>query len=131
MTRRRISVSLIAAAATTLALVSPAQAAEAEPGSAGLSSSLSSSAPAENEEPGTGETEDGGGGDEDGSPAEEPQGNLGSFAVTEEVELAFAVLEAIMAVGAATTTGLITYVKLVPGADAQVRDFLSQFGIQP
>lgn len=129
MTRRRITVSLIAAAATAMALVTPAQAAEAEaePGSVDLSSNLSSSAPEENEadesEPGNDE--------ENGEGGEDPQGNLGSLESTEEMELTFAILEAIMAVGTATTTGLITYVNLVPGADDQVRNFLGQFGIQP
>lgn len=131
MTRRRITVSLIAAAATAMALVTPAQAAEAEtePGSVDLSSNLSSSAPADDEadgsEPGDDEENDGGETDEN------PQGNLGSLESTEEMELTFAILEAIMAVGTAATTGLVTYVSLVPGADDQVRNFLGQFGIQP
>lgn len=121
MTRRSITVSLIAAAATAMALVTPAQAAEAEPGSADLSANLSSTAPAEDD---TDEPESG---DEDGN----PQSNLGSFESTDEMELTFAVLEAVMAVGTAATTGLVTYVSLVPGADDQVRNFLGQFGIQP
>lgn len=123
MTRRRITVSLIAAAATAMALVTPAQAAEAEaePGSVDLSSNLSSSAPEDNDVDGA----------EPGEADDNPQGNLGSFEPTDEMELTFAILEAIMAVGTATTTGLITYVNLVPGADDQVRNFLGQFGIQP
>lgn len=111
MTRRRIAVSLVAAAATSLALVSPAHAA---PSLSSTSSALSSSASAEEET--------------DGDDAVE--GPLGSLVLDDEAEMVFAVLEAAMAAGNLSTTAVATYVEMVPGGGQQVRDFLGQFGIR-
>lgn len=159
MTRRRISLALIAAATTTLALVTPAQAATTEDN--GLSSQLSagssvlgSSSPTETETPTETPTETAAPGTEttvpplpeecedavDDEPAAEnadadeavdcePEVALGSLEMTEEMEWVFLGFEVFFTLGTAVITALSTYAKVVPGGADQLRGFLDQFGI--
>lgn len=140
MTRRRISLALIAAATATMSLSVPAQAATTE--DSGLSSQLSSgssalgsSSPAETGTPVPEECEEGAGAEVDADATEdevvncEPEVELGSLAMTEEWEWIFLGFEAFFSIGTAVVTAMTAYAKVVPGGDAQIREFLNQFGI--
>lgn len=140
MTRRRISLALIAAATATMSLSVPAQAATTE--DSGLSSQLSSgssalgsSSPAETGTPAPEECEEGAGTEVDADATEdevvncEPEVELGSLAMTEEWEWIFLGFEAFFSIGTAVVTAMTAYAKVVPGGDAQIREFLNQFGI--
>ena len=127
MIRRRLAVALVAAASTSLALVTPVHAEETEPGLSSLSSvsSLSSTTDTETETdpeaPGT---------DEDEETTSELPGWAGSLELSPEAELTIEVIRAVMAVGLAATQAAVIIVPLVPGGVDQLRDFLAQFGIQ-
>lgn len=127
MIRRRLAVALVAAASTSLALVTPVHAEETEPGLSSLSSvsSLSSTTDTDTETdpeaPGT---------DEDEETTSELPGWAGSLELSPEAELTIEVIRAVMAVGLAATQAAVIIVPLVPGGVDQLRDFLAQFGIQ-
>ena len=116
MIRRRLSVALVAAASTTLALVAPVHAEETGQDISSLSS-LSS-------------TTDTTTPDVDEDKKVELPGWAGSLEMTPEAELNFEILRAILTLGMAATQAAVIIVPLLPGGVDQLRAFLAQFGIQ-
>ncbi len=117
MIRRRLAVALVAATSTTLALVTPVQAEEAADTSASLSSTSSLSS--------TDETTDSG-----ETPANDLPGWAQSMVIDEETAGYLAIAEAVLAVGAAVTQGLVIVLPFIPGGVDQLRATLEQFGIR-
>ncbi|QGU04981.1 hypothetical protein [Corynebacterium comes] len=113
MIRRRLSVALVAAASTTLALVTPAHAdtqMESEPSFSSLSSGSS--------------------GDSDDENSELP-GWAQSMVLDEDSLLVLEIIRAVMATGLAITQGAVLALPFIPGGKDQLRDFLASLGIQP
>ena len=125
MIRRRLAVALVAAASTSLALVTPVHAEETEPGLSSLSSVSSLSSTTDTDTDTETETDP-----EAPGTDEELPGWAGSLELSPEAELTIEVIRAVMAVGLAATQAAVIIVPLVPGGVDQLRDFLAQFGIQ-
>lgn len=131
MIRRRLAVALVAAASTSLALVTPVHAEETEPGLSSLSSVSSLSSTTDTDTDTETETDpEAPGTDEDEETTSELPGWAGSLELSPEAELTIEVIRAVMAVGLAATQAAVIIVPLVPGGVDQLRDFLAQFGIQ-
>ncbi len=116
--RRRLSVALVAATSTALALVTPVHA--GEPGQDSNSLSSTSSLSSSSEEDTTGLNGAGG----------QLPGWAGSLEMSPESELAIEIVKAVMAVGLAATQAAVIVLPLMPGGVDQLRAFLAQFGIQ-
>ncbi|MDO5668849.1 MAG: hypothetical protein Q4G50_02475 [Corynebacterium sp.] len=114
MIRRRLAVALVAATSTTLALVTPVQAEEGADTSASLSSTSSVSS-----------TDDSNTTGENDLP-----GWAQSMVIDEETAGYLAIAEAVFAVGAAITQGLVIVLPFIPGGVDQLRATLEQFGIR-
>ncbi len=119
MIRRRLSVALVAAASTTLALVAPVHAEETGQDISSLSSLSSLSSTTDTTTP-----------DVDEDEKVELPGWAGSLEMTPEAELNFEILRAILTLGMAATQAAVIIVPLLPGGVDQLRAFLAQFGIQ-
>ncbi len=149
MNRRRMSVTLVAAATTALALVSPAQAVE----------SNTDPAPQENQETTTETAEDGssfmgpmdlvrsiaGGYGSSGVPEDENTGGgagdvveeeepelpdwAGSLAVPEQLELPLAIITALLSVGATVAQVAAILLPILPGGVDMLRDLITSLGI--
>ena len=125
MIRRRLAVALVAAASTSLALVTPVHAEETALGSAQDLTSLSSLSS-------TTDSDSDGVVEEDEVEEEQPElpGWAQSLEMSPETELAFEIVKAVMAVGLAATQAAVIVVPLLPGGVDQLRDVLAQFGIR-
>lgn len=130
MIRRRLAVALVAAASTSLALVTPVHAEETEPGLSSLSSVSSLSSSTTDTDTDTETDPEAPGTDKDEETTSELPGWAGSLELSPEAELTIEVIRAVMAVGLAATQAAVIIVPLVPGGVDQLRDFLAQFGIQ-
>jgi hypothetical protein len=123
--RRRLSVALVAAVGTSLALVAPAQA-ETPGGSVEtIFAQSSGSSTAEDDDVIIGDGDDVG---EDNSDLPEW---AQSAVLGDEGLLALEVVRAIMAVGLAVTQGATIVLPFIPGGEDMLRDFLNSVGIQP
>lgn len=123
MIRRRLSVALVAAASTSLALVTPVHA-ETAPGEQEQSvSSLSSGSSGSS---GEGDTTP----EENGENGEELPGWVQSAVLDDDSLLAIEVIKAVLAVGLAVTQAAVVVLPFVPGGTDQLRDFLASSGIQ-
>lgn len=121
MTRRRLSVALVAATGTALALVTPAHA-ETPQGSVetvlaqSSGSSLSSA-------------------DDDFNDRDEVDSELPEWAQSAELGdeglLVVEVIRAIMAIGMAVTQGATIVLPFIPNGENMLRDFLASIGVQP
>lgn len=124
MIRRRLTVALVAATSTTLALVTPVQAQD-DAGSSldavSTVSSLSSTDSTDSTAPEDNESEE--------DPAEMPEWAK-SLELSDDAALAFEIIKAVMSVGLAITQGAVIALPLIPGGVDQLRNFLAQFGIQ-
>lgn len=125
MIRRRLSVALVAAASTTLALVAPVHAEETGQDISSLSSLSSLSSTTDTTTPDVDEDEN-----KDKDKKVELPGWAGSLEMTPEAELNFEILRAILTLGMAATQAAVIIVPLLPGGVDQLRAFLAQFGIQ-
>lgn len=125
MIRRRLSVALVAAASTTLALVAPVHAEETGQDISSLSSLSSLSSTTDTTTPDVDEDEN-----KDEDKEVELPGWAGSLEMTPEAELNFEILRAILTLGMAATQAAVIIVPLLPGGVDQLRAFLAQFGIQ-
>ncbi len=125
MIRRRLSVALVAAASTTLALVAPVHAEETGQDISSLSSLSSLSSTTDTTTPDVDEDEN-----KDEDKKVELPGWAGSLEMTPEAELNFEILRAILTLGMAATQAAVIIVPLLPGGVDQLRAFLAQFGIQ-
>ncbi|AJE33572.1 hypothetical protein B842_08615 [Corynebacterium humireducens NBRC 106098 = DSM 45392] len=127
MIRRRLAVALVAAASTSLALVTPVHAEETEQGISSLSSLSSTTGSSDSTEstptPTPGE-------DEDEEKEVQLPGWAGSLEMTPEAELTFEIIRAVFTLGLAATQAAVVLVPLMPGGVDQLRAFLAQFGIQ-
>lgn len=129
MIRRRLSVALVAAVGTTLALVTPAQA-ETPGGSVETILALSSGSSTSTTDDDTDDdviTDEEDGEEDDYEMPEWAQ----SAVLDDEGLLVVEVLRAIMAVGLAVTQGAAIVLPFVPGGEDMLRDFLISIGIQP
>ncbi|MCS5479344.1 hypothetical protein NYP18_06700 [Corynebacterium sp. YIM 101645] len=127
MIRRRLSVALVAAVGTSLALVTPVQA-ETPGGSVetilAQSSGSSTSTTDDDEDVIIDDDAD----DEDDY--EMPEWAQ-SAVLDDEGLLVVEVLRAIMALGLAVTQGATVVLPFIPGGEDMLRDFLISIGIQP
>lgn len=118
MTRRRLSVALVAATGTALALVTPAHA-ETPRGSVETVLAQSSGSSA----------------DDDLDAREEVESELPEWAQSAELSdeglLVVEVIRAIMAIGMAVTQGATIVLPFVPNGENMLRDFLASIGVQP
>jgi len=128
--RRRLAVALVAAASTSLALVTPVHAEETEQGISSLSSlsSLSSTTGSSDSTESTPTPTPGE--DEDEEKEVQLPGWAGSLEMTPEAELTFEIIRAVFTLGLAATQAAVVLVPLMPGGVDQLRAFLAQFGIQ-
>lgn len=121
MIRRRLSVALVAATGTTLALVTPVHA-ETAPDQEQAVSSLSS-LPSGSSAAGTAET------------GEEEDSQLPGWAQSAELDdnslLAIEIIKAVLAVGLALTQAAVIVLPFIPGGTDQLRGFLTSLGLQP
>lgn len=136
MNRRRLSVALIAAASTTLALVSPVhaqtttdtttdteQSQSSFMGPGELANSISSG----NGSSGVPESE------QEPAPAPEPEPELpgwaGSLEISPQAELALAIVGAFFAVGSFATKVAVFAIPIIPGAQEQLEQTLRGIGL--
>lgn len=133
MNRRRLSVALIAAASTTLALVSPVNAQPADTTTEQSQSSfmgpgeLANSISSGNGSSGVPESE------QDPAPAPEPDPELpgwaGSLEISPEAELALAIVGAVFAVGSFATKLAVFAIPMIPGGTEQLEQTLRSIGL--
>ncbi|WIM70080.1 hypothetical protein [Corynebacterium suedekumii] len=132
MNRRRLSVALIAAASTTLALVSPVHAQTTTDTEQSQSSfmgpgELANSISSGNGSSGVPESE------QEPAPAPEPEPELpgwaGSLEISPQAELALAIVGAVFAVGSFATKVAVFAIPIIPGAQEQLEQTLRGIGL--
>lgn len=116
MIRRRLSVALVAAAGTTLALVTPVHAEAPQDQEQSISSLSSGSSQAE----GTVDNDD-----------SELPGWAQSAELDDDSLLTIEIIKAVLAAGLALTQAAVIVLPFVPGGTDQLRGFLGSLGIQP
>lgn len=119
MIRRRLSVALVAAAGTTLALVTPVHAEAPQDQEQSISSLSSGSSQAEGAE-GTVDNDD-----------SELPGWAQSAVLDDDSLLTIEIIKAVLAAGLALTQAAVIVLPFVPGGTDQLRGFLGSLGIQP
>ena len=117
MIRRRLSVALVAAAGTTLALVTPVHAEAPQDQEQSISSLSSGSSQAE--------------GTVDDDAASELPGWAQSAELDDDSLLTIEIIKAVLAAGLALTQAAVIVLPFVPGGTDQLRGFLGSLGIQP
>lgn len=125
MIRRRLSVALVAAVGTSLALVTPAQAETSGGPAETILAQSSGSSTAEDDDVIIGD------GDDDYEDASGLPEWAQSAVLGDEGLLVLEVIRAIMAAGLAVTQGATIVLPFIPGGEDMLRDFLNSLGIQP